>query len=335
LREAGTGHADGREVEVATYHSFAASLLDEFGTRMGQRMSGVLMDDGHRFELAGRVLRSLPDTPLDLTKLSSLRKDVLMVSDGLNDNLLDASTVRAAAPSELDSTWETRLALLDAAEAFGEAKARLGLIEYSDLIRRAVDLVQRHPDVAVEVASRYDTVLLDEYQDTDRAQRALLRAIFAGRVPVTAVGDTDQTIYEWRGASIQNFEGFPSDFPTPSGGVAPTLPLSINRRSDRRILDLANGIRSEIPAAEGSEPLTPRDGAGDGEVVTAWFTAEREEAAWIASEMARRYDEGVPYADMAVLCRRRDSFKVITEELRRAGIPFVVSSTSDLLQVPQ
>ena len=330
-----TGHTDGKEVEVATYHSFAASLLDEFGARMGTRVSGVLMDDGHRFELAARVLRSLPDTSLDLTKLPSLRKDVLMVSDALNDNLLDAATVRAAAPAAPDTTWDTRLALLDAAEAFREAKARLGLIEYSDLIRRAVELVERHPDVAAEVASRYDTVLLDEYQDTDRAQRALLRTLFAGRVPVTAVGDTDQTIYEWRGASIQNFEGFPSDFPAAEGAPSPTLPLSVNRRSDRRILDLANAIRTEIPTTDGAEPLTPRDGAGEGDVVTAWFATEREEAAWIASEMAHRHDEGRPYTDMAVLCRRRDSFKVIAEELRRAGIPFVVSSTSDLLQIPE
>ncbi len=335
LRDAVGGHADGREVEVATYHSFAASLLDEFGARIGYRSAGVLMDEGHRFELSARVLRSLQGTSLDLTKIPNLRKDVLMVSDALNDNLLDASDVHAAAPSSRDDTWDTRLALVDAAAAFAEAKANLGLIEYSDLIRRAVELVERHPDIAEEVASRYDTVLLDEYQDTDRAQRMLLRAIFAGRVPVTAVGDTDQTIYEWRGASIQNFEGFPVDFPTSEGAAAPTLPLSVNRRSDRRILDLANAIRTELPAAEGAEPLTPREGAGDGAVVTAWFSTEREEAAWIASEMARRFDEGVTHADMAVLCRRRDSLKVVAEELRRAGIPFIVSSTSDLLEIPE
>jgi DNA helicase-2/ATP-dependent DNA helicase PcrA len=335
LHEAVPPDPGGREIEVATYHSFAAGILDEFGARDGYRGGAGLMDEGHRFELAGRVLRSLDTDVLDLTKIPSLRKDVLAVADALNDNLLDAADVRRRAPTDPDEIWTRRLALLEAAEKFREAKELLGMVEYSDLIRRAVQLVERHEVVADEIAARYDTVLLDEYQDTDRAQRRLLSRLFSGGTAVTAVGDADQTIYEWRGASLQNFEGFPHDFPLDDGRPAPTLPLSVNRRSDHAIIDLANAVRTHLPTIEGASDLVARPGAARGSVVAEWFSTEQDEAIWIAEQAIDRHEEGIPFAEMAVLCRRRDSLRVIADAFRSVGVPFSISSMSDLLEIPE
>ena len=335
LRESIGARPDGREVEVATYHSFASSILDEFGVRIGYEPGATLMDEGHRSELAVRVLRNLEGTSLDLTALSHRRDEVLTVADALNDNLLDADDLVAAAPENPDEIWQRRLALAEAAGAFVEAKRILGLIEYSDLIRHAVTIVTEHPDVASTIEGRYEIVLLDEYQDTDPAQRLLLTALFASRTPVTAVGDTDQTIYEWRGASIENFDSFPTDFPTTSGSPAPTLPLSINRRSDTSIVALANRVRENLPAVEGAEPLRPRSEAGAGTVMTAWFRTDVEEATWIADEMRDRHDDGVAFADMAVLCRTRESIRPIAAALRIGGIPYSVGSMGELLHVPE
>ncbi len=335
LHEAVPPDPGGREIEVATYHSFAAGILDEFGARDGYRGGAGLMDEGHRFELAGRVLRNLDTDALDLTKIPSLRKDVLALADALNDNLLDAADVRRLAPVDPDETWTRRLALLEAAERFHEAKDHLQMVEYSDLIRRAVELVERHTVVADEITARYDTVLLDEYQDTDRAQRRLLSRLFAGGTAVTAVGDADQTIYEWRGASLQNFEGFPLDFPLDDGRPAPTLPLSVNRRSDRAIIDLANVVRKQLPTIDGASDLVPRAGAAKGSVVTAWFSTEQDEAIWIAEQAIDRHEEGVPFAEMAVLCRRRDSLRVVADAFRSTGVPFSIASMSDLLEIPE
>lgn len=335
LREAIGTRSDGREVEVATYHSFASSILDEFGVRIGYESGATLMDEGHRSELAVRVLRNLADTSLDLTALTHRRDEVLTVADALNDNLLDVADLLVAAPTEPDEIWQKRLALAEAAGAFIEAKQALGLIEYSDLIRYAVKIVTEHPDVASTIEDRYDIVLLDEYQDTDPAQRLLLTALFGSGTPVTAVGDTDQTIYEWRGASIENFDSFPSDFPTPSGSPAPTLPLSINRRSDTSIIALANRVRENLPSVDGSEPLRPRTDADAGTVMTAWFRTDVEEATWIADEMRDRHDEGVPFADMAVLCRARESIRPVAAAMRIGGIPYSVGSMGELLHVPE
>ena len=325
----------GREPEVSTYHAFAASILDEFGARIGHRPGAAIVDDGHRLELAMRVLRSLDDTSLDLTALPQRRDELLTVAAALNDHLVDPEAVRASAPSEHDEVWAKRLALLEAAERYQALKEVLGVMEYGDLIRGAVALVEEHVDVATELRSRYDVVLLDEYQDTDPAQRRLLTHLFDHGMSVTAVGDTDQTIYEWRGASIDNFEQFPIDFPTSAGDPAATLPLSLNRRSDELIVKVANAVRDRLPAVTGSTGLRPGPQAESGSAEAAWLRTEADEAAWIASDIASRRDAGVHYRDMAVLARKRDTLRTVAAALKDAEIPYVVGSMGELLSVPE
>ncbi len=340
------GEADDRVPEISTYHGFAAAILDEYGAYVGYDRSAMLMDDGHRSELATRVLRSTATQDLDLTWLSGRRKELLALAANLTDNLVDAEAVRSAAPQGIDKikmdtadehtiVWKKRLALLEAVEIYEAEKRRLGLLEYGDLIRLAVRVVEDSPAVAAEIADRYDAVVLDEYQDTDPAQRRLLTTLFSTKVPVVAVGDTDQTIYEWRGASAENFAAFPLDFPLDNGTSAPTLPLSENRRSDQIVLDLANRIRDEIPHVAGALPLTPVPGADEGDLVTAWFDTEESEAKWIAAEMRSHHDEGIPWSDNAVLCRKRVHFKAIVDALDAEEIPYSVGSMGQLLEVPE
>lgn len=335
-----------RVPEVSTYHGFAASILDEFGVHVGYDRSSMLMDDGHRSELAVRVLREVGSADLDLTSLSSRRKELLSLAATITDNLVDIDEIRRIAPPDPDDvgiedaddvtrSWSKRLALTDAVVHYEAEKRRLGLMEYGDLIRLAVQVVLKAPDVASEIGSRYDAVVLDEYQDTDPAQRQLLTTLFSTRVPVVAVGDTDQTIYEWRGASAENFASFPRDFPRSDGSDAETLPLSVNRRSDQLVLDLANGIHDKLPHVDGALPLAPVEDAGQGEVTTAWFDTERSEAEWIAADMGLQHETGTPWGDVAVLCRKRAHFKPIIEALAAEGIPFSVASTGQLLEVPE
>lgn len=340
------GERTDRVPEISTYHGFAASILDEFGAYAGYDRSAMLMDDGHRSELASRVLRSIDTVDLDLTALSTRRSEMLALASSLTDNLVDADAVRDAAPSGLDQvdpeaaddatlTWRRRLALIDAAEVFEVEKRRLGLVDYGDLIRLAVQVVEESSDVAGDISARYDAIVLDEYQDTDPAQRRLLTALFAHKVPVIAVGDTDQTIYEWRGASAENFASFPQDFPLRNASPSPTLPLSENRRSDRIILDLANRIRDEIPQVKGAKPLRPIPGAKQGEVVTSWFDTEQSEASWIATEILTNHGPDVQWGDVAILCRNRSQFVPIIEALDAQDIPYSVGSMGQLLEVPE
>jgi DNA helicase-2/ATP-dependent DNA helicase PcrA len=337
---------DDRVPEISTYHGFAAAILDEFGAHVGYDHSAMLMDEGHRSELASRVLRSVHTPDLDLTSLPTRRKEMLALASSLTDNLIDAEAVRQAAPVDLDtiqldevddfaSAWRKRLALIEAVDTYEEEKRRLGLLEYGDLIRLAVQVIEDSSTVATEISARYDAVVLDEYQDTDPAQRQLLTTLFSSRVSVIAVGDTDQTIYEWRGASAENFSAFPHDFPLKNASPSPTLPLSENRRSDRVILGLANQIRDEIPHVDGALPLTAVEEANAGELVSAWFDSEQSEASWIAAEIARNHGLDTSWSDSAILCRKRLQFGPIVEALAAADIPYSVGSMGQLLEVPE
>jgi DNA helicase-2/ATP-dependent DNA helicase PcrA len=337
LRERVGTTSDGEEVEVATYHGFAASILDEFGSLVGYDRSSLLLDDGHRSELMQIVLRETPTT-LDLTAMKQRVSDVLEINDGLDSHLLNPQDMIDLEPEgggDEDGPWPPRMQLLDAVTVYRSEKERLDLVEFSDLIRKAVVLVRDFPDVATELAGRYEVVLLDEYQDTDPAQRILLTSIFGPNASVTAVGDTDQTIYEWRGASLDNFAEFPKHFPRSDGQPTETLPLSLNRRSDRIILDMANEIRSHLPTLDDAEPLVARDGALDGELHASWFRSESEEADWIADDILERRSDVESWSDMAILVRKRAWIPLLVDALGKRDVPISVSDPGTLLQIPE
>ncbi len=329
------GHGD-EEVEVATYHGFAASILDEFGPLVGYDPTSMLLDDGQRSELGHLVLRDLPTT-LDLTAMKQRVDDLLALNDALDRNLRKPEDLFTLAPAtpDPDGPWPARLELASAVGSYKDHKARLGLIEFADLIAKAVELVETVPEVAHQLAQRYDVVLLDEYQDTDPAQRLLLTTIFQPSTAVTAVGDTDQTIYEWRGASLDNFEAFPTHFPRTDGQATETLPLSLNRRSDRLILDLANKLREELPTIDGSKPLEPREDAASGSAMTSWFASERDEAWWVADDIIARHQAGTPWSEIAILVRKRAWIPLLVAALRDRDIPTSVSDPGTLLQIPE
>ncbi len=338
LRERVGGAGMGDEVEVTTYHGFAASILDEFGPLIGYDNDAMLLDDGHRSELGQLVLRNLPTT-LDLTAMKQRVDDVLELNDSLDRHLRDPDDLVAFGPppdsADPDGPWPVRYELVRAVAAYRAEKRRLGLVEFADLIRKSVEIVTTIPEVAHELAGRYDVVLLDEYQDTDPAQRILLTTIFGPSAAVTAVGDTDQTIYEWRGASLDNFEAFPDHFPRSDGFATETLPLSLNRRSDAMILTLANRIREELPSIDGSEPLTPGPDAKDGSVMVSWHRSERDEAWAVARDIAKRHGEGLPWSEMAVLVRKRAWIPLLVAALHHHDIPTSVSDPGTLLQIPE
>src|SRR5207244_8999238 len=119
------------------------------------------------------------------------------------------------------------------------------VLDHGDQVALAARIASRHPEVGAAERSRYQVVLLDEYQDTSHAQLVLLRSLFGGGHPVTAVGDPCQSIYGWRGASAGNLRRFTTDFPARSGDPAPVSLLSTSFRSAGRVLDAAALIQTE------------------------------------------------------------------------------------------
>ncbi len=335
--------AEGREVQVATYHGFAYDLLREFGAAVGVERSVQVITPGYSRQLLRDALAAGTYDALDLTWAPGRVAELAGLAGRLGDHLrTPADLLAGPAPDPGDDVEARRRELARALVRYQDIKARIGGVDYPDLIRLAHQLVTGRPEIAGLVRARYRVVILDEYQDTNPAQRELLLRIFGNGFPVTAVGDPDQTIYEWRGASLDNFAAFPRHFHGPDGAPAPTRRLLLNRRSGVAIVAAANEVRRRITGAADdpddatADGLTPAPGASPGAVTVGWFPTALAEANWVASEVRRLHDdEGVAWRDVAVLFRKNQQIGLVREALEAEGIPVEVAALGGLLGIPE
>ena len=191
--------------------------------------------------------------------------------------------------------------------------------------------------------ARFKVVLLDEYQDTSVAQATMLARLFSGPDPesglghpVMAVGDPNQAIYGWRGASVSNILNFAETFPAADGEPG-RLPLTVNRRSDRRILDVANRLAEPLLATYGDKVARLRapDGTPDGVVETHVFERAVDELEWLARAVQGVHDTGTPWAEIGVLSRDNAQAEEVYDALTGAGIPVEIVGLSGLIRLPE
>ncbi|HEX6300822.1 MAG TPA: ATP-dependent DNA helicase [Acidimicrobiia bacterium] len=321
-----------RQVEVHTYHGFAAQILSEYGPLAGvDTRSGVITPTFAR-QLIRDVFFHAPPGSLDMTWRGTLDR-IRKMGDQLGDHLLrPEDIIKASTIHHGDDTWAERVEMAATLVGYNRAKAELRVVDYSDLVTLSTGLLREHSALADAIRDRYRVLVLDEYQDTNPAQRVLITTIFGGGFPVIAVGDEDQTIYEWRGASAQNFEDFTQHFPTVDGSRAHDTNLTLNRRSGPGILSVANEIRRRAnPVAD---PLQAADDF-ETEVVTYWGQDALAEAEWIARQFESLHESGVPWLDMAVLFRKNKDFPIVVDVLSRHDIPLEVANVGGLLSVPE
>ncbi|MBA3361252.1 MAG: ATP-dependent helicase [Acidimicrobiia bacterium] len=326
----GTRVEGGREIEVHTYHGFAHQILREYGALVGVERATQVITPTFSRQLIEVVMAGV-----DLPSLNPANRanvdDIRSLGSALGDNLLVPDDIAVPDPAP-HKAWESRTSLLKALRAYQHEKTRRGVVDYADLILAAHRLVESYPEVAGEIRSRYQAVMLDEYQDTNPAQRELLRKLFGNGFPITAVGDVDQTIYEWRGASSHNFIHFPSHFRTTAGEEAASLPLTLNRRSLPVVVEVANAVRSRTGSEQ--QLLRPLDANIGGEVAVSWHA----DAVLEAQEIARKIEElstQYQWKQMAVLFRKNKDMTLVHDALRAAGIPVEVANLGGLLAVPE
>jgi len=326
--------AEGRHVEVTTYHGFAHSIIREFGALLGLERNAQVISPGYVRELVRRALGEGSYAGLDLTAAGHRIEEVASLASALGDHLVRPNAVLAL--DEQDEVWLKRRELLDAVDRYQELKLALGVVDYADLISGAHRVVTENPDAAARIRARYRVILLDEYQDTNPAQRELLRALFGNGFPVTAVGDPDQTIYEWRGASLENFAKFPEHFPSGDGTEAADRQLSYNWRSGVAIVDVANLVRDQIGARSSLDRLRPRPQAPQGWVGHGWYRTAEAEAKALAEEVRRLHaEEAVAWSDMAVLFRKNAQISRVRDALTAQDVPIEVAALGGLLDVPE
>jgi len=244
----------------------------------------------------------------------------------------DRTTYREP-PEKAMHAIDRRTELLGLVEAYRRLKRDLGLMDFSDQIELGARLASEQPDVGALERSRFKVVLLDEYQDTSVAQATMLSRLFGEGHAVTAVGDPNQAIYGWRGASVSNILNFADTFPSATGPV-PIYPLTVNRRSDARILEVANRLAAPLyEKYHQVEPLVAKPEADVGSVALRVFETHADELDHLVTAVQSAHAES--WAAIGVLTRDNSHAEDVFDALTGAGIPVEIVGLSGLLRLPE
>ena len=373
------------EPVISTYHAYAGRLVSDHALREGLEPSMRLITPALSWQLAASIVAAY-DGPMDAVQWTpqTVTAAVLQLTGDLAEHLRAPGEVRGvgewlarqqaalagkstAAVRRVLETQRAREQLLPLVERYQAAKKAREVLDHGDQVELAARIAARHPEVGAAERGRYHVVLLDEYQDTSHAQLVLLRALFGGGHPVTAVGDPCQSIYGWRGASAGNLRRFAHDFPAKAGERTPVRLLSTSFRNTGRVLDAAATLQAELRAEAPDVPLlVPAPGRSDrGRVTAALLPTAVDEANWVGDQAAALLalpigsapdgrpwppsgmggsrppsppdgqPAGVRPSDIAVLCRKRSQFAELRRALEARSIPCEVVGLGGLLSVPE
>ncbi|MDQ3915460.1 MAG: ATP-dependent helicase [Actinomycetota bacterium] len=344
--------ASGEDVTVQTYNAFAAGIVRDHGLLVGVEPDAGLLSEAQQWQLVLSCLDDLP--PFDALEIRSsyVVGQTLALAGAVADHMVSLDDIDAAAqrilsmPGVDDKIMQTaakRRELVRAVGAYVAAKRRASRVDFGDQVTKAVQVLVDYPDVRAGYRRRFPFVLLDEYQDTNVAQRKLLQELVGEGGAVTAVGDARQAIFAWRGATMYNLIGFPADFPRSDGTGYEPVSLSENFRSGRRVLEVANRVVEPIDASRRpGDPLRAHPANGEGRVQVGLFTDERAEASWIAAECERLHGtataEGrqpLAWKDIAILVRRKAAMDMILQALEERSVPVEVVGLGGLLKTPE
>ena len=372
------GDSAGGDPVIGTYHAYAGRLVGDNALREGLEPSMRLITPALSWQLAAGIVGSY-DGPMDeiIWTPQTVTAAVLDLAGDLAEHLRDVDDVTGVGgwltaelealpgrvPNAVRKILETQAAreqLLPLVTRYEAAKAAREVLDHGDQVALAARIASRHPEVGAAERSRYHVVLLDEYQDTSHAQLVLLRALFGGGHPVTAVGDPCQSIYGWRGASAGNLRRFTTDFPVAPRRrsrdpvPAPILKLSTSFRNSAGVLDAAAVVQEDLRAQAPDVPrlVSGPDRSDRGAVACALLDTVLDEAEWVAGQVAALLaldpgsapdgepwpdgrQKGVRPSDIAVLCRKRSQFVPIRRALEAREIPVEVVGLGGLLVVPE
>lgn len=347
--------------EVATYNSFAGSLIAEFGELVGNHSAASVIDDATAWRLARGVVNASTDERLISLQQSpgALTELVLKLNRSISENLTSGDAITAlvdqflhlnelpykdggdparAQPNVTSATAAVGLlpVLLELAEEFALQKRRRGLIEFSDQVRLALTVIESSPAVRLALRDRYPVVLLDEYQDTSVGQTRLLAALFVDH-GVAAVGDPHQSIYGWRGASAANLAEYPKHF----GMTLPQLTLSTSWRNSETVLGVANELVAPLSRETPVQvkQLTSKPQAANGRVELSFSDTVHDEASMVANWLAKKresfFAQHQRYPTCAVIFRQRALMQFFSEVMTEQRVPNEIVGVGGLLSAPE
>lgn len=304
---------DARRMMVSTFHSACVRILRKEYRAAGLSSTFTIYDSQDSQRLLQIILKAHDvDVKRFTPKLVAAR-----ISD-LKNELITAEQYADTHPNDPVSK-----VVVAAYSEYAKRLRQANAVDFDDLIMKTVQMLQAHPDLAQQYHRRFRHILVDEYQDTNHAQYVLVRELVGtgdgGILPaeLTVVGDSDQSIYAFRGATIRNIEEFERDF---TG--ARTIMLEQNYRSTQTILSAANAV---ISRNEGRRPKNLWTDSGEGaKIVLDAADSDRDEARFVVAEIDRLADAGAPWGDIAVFYRTNAQSRSIEELFVRQGIPYRV-----------
>jgi DNA helicase-2/ATP-dependent DNA helicase PcrA len=292
---------------IGTFHSLSARLLRRDAPLLGFTPQFTIYDEDDRLALLKRLLEQAGYGP----KAFPPRVIQSLIS-GAKNRLVPPDELAGSAVDTLDRVAAEMYVALDRALRGANA------MDFDDLLLHPLTVFREHPDRLVHYQRRFQAVLVDEFQDTNRAQYLLVRALAGAHGNLCAVGDDDQSIYSWRGADVRNMLEFQRDFP-----AATLVRLEQNYRSTQTILDAANALIAENTQRLGKTLFTAR--VGGAPILLVATADERDEAEWLVREFRTRMaEEHYAPSDCAVLYRTNAQSRALEEALRRAGMPYQI-----------
>ncbi|MDP9554824.1 UNVERIFIED_ORG: DNA helicase-2/ATP-dependent DNA helicase PcrA [Pseudomonas parafulva] len=288
---------------VGTFHGLAHRLLRAHWQEAGLVQNFQILDSDDQQRLVKRVMRELG---LDEQKWPARQAQWFI--NGQKDEGLRPQHIQPGGDLFLTT-------MRDVYTAYEQACERAGVIDFSELLLRALDLWRDHPGLLAHYQRRFRHVLVDEFQDTNAVQYAWLRLLARGGDSLMAVGDDDQSIYGWRGAKIENIHQYTADFPD-----AETIRLEQNYRSTGGILKAANALIANNSGRLGKELWTDM---GEGEPITLYAAYnEHDEARYVVETIESLIKQGNARDEMAILYRSNAQSRVLEEALLRERIPY-------------
>lgn len=326
-------------LQVSPYNILAVTFTNKAATEMRERL-GRLLPFGTRgmwvctfHGMCVRILRN--DAPLlgysksftiyDADDSKRLVKTV-MADLGINTRQVPENVVRSRisqAKNELISSgdYQPRLAdpvdkaVKEAYAAYQERLMRADAMDFDDLLFNVFRLLSRFDEVREGYGQRFRYILVDEYQDTNKAQYEITKLLARSHGNLMVVGDDDQSIYSWRGADISNILDFEQDFP-----AAKVVKLEQNYRSTGHILNAANAVVHHNSQRKDKRLFTA---SGEGELIQAFQASdERDEGRWIGAEIEKLHLLGTGYDDVAVFYRTNAQSRILEDMMLRAGVPY-------------
>ncbi|GMQ82018.1 MAG: ATP-dependent helicase [Rhodothermia bacterium] len=304
---------DGRcqNVRGGTFHSFCLSILRQHAPKIGFPNNFTIMDSTDSADVVD-VVRSGLSIKKTRRRLPRKRTIQSIISGVRNRD----TTIQEYVELKYPQFVEYIDVFVDISDEYARYKRSHGLMDYDDLLLHSLFLLEEHEDIRKRVAGRCRHVLVDEYQDTNQTQAALVRAFSSEHGNIMVVGDDAQSIYQFRGADFRNILSFPQQFPQ-----TVTLKLEHNYRSTQRILDLANHVIATARHKFEKKLFTDKEG---GELPVLVQAADnRFESRFVTQQILELRENGIPLNQIAVLFRNGFNSYDLEVELNRCGIPFV------------